>query len=66
MSFISGTSVKRIYTHIFAGKAFIYGELDDGTKIRIPEETIFDMLKYFDFVGDKKSTYAYLINPMEI
>ena len=61
---INGNQIKEIYTHTFAGNAFVYGFLEDGTEIRIPEETISEMLKNFVFEGEKKRKYVYLINPM--
>ena len=60
---IEGNEVKKIYTHTFAGKAFVYGVLYNGTEVRIPEETIFEMLKDFTFSGEKKRKYVYLNYP---
>jgi basic membrane lipoprotein Med (substrate-binding protein (PBP1-ABC) superfamily) len=63
MEKISGTNIKTIYTHTFAGKAFIYGYLENGTEIKVPEDTLFEMLQHFEFEGVMKSKYVYLTEP---
>ena len=63
MDKIDGLTIKRIYTRNFAGKVFIYGCLENGTLIKVPEDTLFEMLKYFEFEGAMKLKYVYLIDP---